>query len=80
VAELTWIARLFSRRAKQGETYTSNGICQDGKSLAICAQQDSESAESLSASLRFAVRASRKPGEAIRGLPSNARVRPKDGF
>jgi hypothetical protein len=43
--------RRFEGREKQGETYTSSGICQDGKSPAFWAKQNSESPESLSRSI-----------------------------
>jgi hypothetical protein len=41
-APQNWSDVCFPDRAKQGETYTSRGICQDGKSRAFCAQQESE--------------------------------------
>jgi hypothetical protein len=34
-----------------GETYTSSGICQDGKTPAFCALRDRNSAESFSRSI-----------------------------
>jgi len=52
----------------------------DGKSPAFCAMHESKSAESFPAALRWAVRAPRKPWVPIRGHPSNACVRPMDGF
>jgi hypothetical protein len=45
-----------------GETYTSSGICQDGKSPAFCAMHDCKSAESFCP-------ASRGVTHAFRGLP-----------
>jgi hypothetical protein len=37
--------------AKQGEAYTSSGICHDGKSPAFCALQDRKSTESFAHSI-----------------------------
>jgi hypothetical protein len=39
VAHRKWSDVCFPGREKQGETYTSSGICQDGKSPAFCARQ-----------------------------------------
>jgi hypothetical protein len=46
-----WSDVCFPERTKQGETYTSSGICHDGKSPAFCALQDCKSAESFSRSI-----------------------------
>jgi hypothetical protein len=46
-----WIEACFLKRQKQGETYTSSGICQHGKSPAFCATRDCESMESFCRSI-----------------------------
>jgi hypothetical protein len=57
-----------------------SGICHDGKSLAFCALRDGNSAESFARSIALCFRAPRKPGAYFAVPPSNACVRPKDGF
>jgi hypothetical protein len=61
-------------REKQGETYTSSGICHDGKSPAFRAKQDRESAESFSRSIAlrscFAQAQGRHPGPPVERMRS----------
>jgi hypothetical protein len=57
-----------------------SGICHDGKSLAFCALRDGNGAESFARSIALCFRAPRKPGAYFAVPPSNACVRPKDGF
>ena len=63
-----------------GETYTSSGICHDGKSPAFWAMHESKSPESAARSIALCFHAPRKPGVVIHANPSNACIQPKDGF
>jgi hypothetical protein len=76
-----WSDVCFPERAKQGETYTSSGICHDGKSPAFCALQDRKSAESSPGAVaqriirRYAPHPSLLLGAALRAFVAVARRR-----